>query len=483
MENLQKLIEELVKYPNETQWIEFKHDNYDPAMIGRDISALANSAALYEKNCAYMLWGIDDTTHSIVGTEYDLQNLKKGNQELENWLRSLLSRNANFEYHLVDIRDNIKVGILIIYKALNQTVMFQKLEYIRIGSYTQKLTDYPALQAQLWDRLRNVGFETLYARQDLDLAEALQLLDYTVYFDLTKTAQPADFKDISHYLIQDELIVKQDNGLYSITNLGAILFAKNLNEFSKLARKAVRVIQYADKSKMNILRESTDTNGYAAGFQNLLRYIEAFLPARETIAGAVREQQSAYPIVAVREALANALIHQDFSEAGAGPTIEIYSNRIEITNPGSLLVDIWRIIDNPPKSRNEKLAALMRRLRLCEELGSGWDRMVIACELQQLPAPSIDIYESSTRVTLKQREKFSEMSLEERLWCCYMHACVKYVQGEKITNQSVRNRFGLPASSSGSASRLLKESVEQELIKPFNPDTAPRYMQYIPIWA
>lgn len=71
MENLDKLISELCKLTNETPWVEFKHNNYDPEMIGRDISALANSATLHEKSCAYMLWGVDDKTHEIVGTKYD----------------------------------------------------------------------------------------------------------------------------------------------------------------------------------------------------------------------------------------------------------------------------------------------------------------------------------------------------------------------------------------------------------------------------
>ena len=73
---------------------------------------------------------------------------------------------------------------------------------------------------------------------------------------------------------------------------------------------------------------------------------------------------SAYPAIALREAVANALIHQDFSVTGTGVVVEIFSNRIEITNPGIPLVDIYRIVDNPPKSRNEKLASLMRRLRM-----------------------------------------------------------------------------------------------------------------------
>ena len=87
MENIDKLLRELMDMPQETQWVEFKHDNYDPKMIGQDISALANGAALQDKDFAYFVWGIDNGSHEIVGTGYDLQSLKKGNQELENWLR------------------------------------------------------------------------------------------------------------------------------------------------------------------------------------------------------------------------------------------------------------------------------------------------------------------------------------------------------------------------------------------------------------
>ena len=144
---------------------------------------------------------------------------------------------------------------------------------------------------------------------------------------------------------------------------------------------------------------------------------------------------------------------------------------------------INRIIDNPPKSRNEKLASLIRTLKICEELGTGWDKIVIACELMQLPAPKIEIYEDSTKVTLYSHIPFTILSTEEKLWSCYLHACIKYVQNENLTNSSLRERFALPESSSGSVSRLIKEAVNKQMIKPFDPDTAPRYMKYIPIWA
>ena len=73
MNNMELLVNELRKLDNETAWVEFKHNNYNPEMIGSDISALANGAALHEKNQAYMLWGIHNETHEIVGTDYDLQ--------------------------------------------------------------------------------------------------------------------------------------------------------------------------------------------------------------------------------------------------------------------------------------------------------------------------------------------------------------------------------------------------------------------------
>lgn len=482
MANFERLVNELRKYPNETPWLEFKHNNYTPDMIGKDISALSNSATLHEKSCAYMLWGIDDTTHEIVGTDYNLQSLKKGNQEIENWLRSLLSKNVDFEFHSVPMNDKT-VGVLIIYRATNQTATFEKVDYIRVGSYTKKLNEYPALQAQLWDRIRNSKFEERYAKQDLELTEALRLLDYTVYFDLTGIPQPTSANEIAHYLLEEEILSKQDDGLYAITNLGAILLAKRLSDFSRISRKAIRVVQYSGNNRLNMLKEDVGGKGYIVGFEGLIKYVEALIPSEEVISGAMREQRTAYPILAIREAVANALIHQDFSITGTGPVVEIFQNRIEITNPGIPLVEIARIIDNPPRSRNEKLASLMRRLKMCEELGSGWDKIVLTCELKQLPAPRIELFNDCTRVTLYPEIPFSGIAPEDKLWACYLHACIKQVQGEQLTNASLRTRFGLKESSSGSISRLIKEAVNQKYIKPFDPTTAPRYMKYVPIWA
>ena len=482
MENLDRLVNALIKESSERQWLEFKHNNDDPPTIGQNICALANGAALCEKDRAYLLWGIDDSTHEIIGTNVDLQNQKVGNEELNNWLRQRLSRNADFEFHSVDMNGK-SVVVLIIYKATNQPVMFEKTEYIRVGSYTKKLNDYPAIKTQLWDKIRGTRFEEQFALQDLELSEALRLLDYTCYFDMLGIPQPSNEEGVLHYLLEDSILKRQDNALFGITNLGAILFAKKLSDFPRISRKALRIVQYKEKNRLDMLKEEIVNKGYVVGFESSIKYIEALIPTQELIQEALRERKSAFPILAIREAVANALIHQDFSVTGTGPVVEIFDTRIEITTAGVPLVDIKRIVDNPPKSRNEKLAELMRRLKICEELGTGWDRMVLSCEIMQLPSPQITPYEESTRVTLFSEKNFSNISFTDKLWACYLHSCVKYVQGEQLTNSSLRKRFGLNESSAGTISRLIKEAVKLNLIKPLDPTTANRYMKYIPTWA
>ena len=346
--------------------------------------------------------------------------MKKGDQELENWLRSLLSQNADFEFQPVLINGN-RVGVMTIQPAVMQPVDFEKNAFIRVGSYTKKLQDHPALQARLWNKLQNHHFEDQPARENLSLPEAIKLLDYGIYFDLTGINQPSDQAGIAHYLAEDGILIRQDNGMFTITNLGAILLAKKLSDFPRVARKAIRVVQYEGTNRMNMLRENVGNKGYAVGFEGLMTFIEALIPSKETITSALREKNTAYPLLAIREAVANALIHQDFSISGTGPTVELFDNRIEIINPGTPLVDIQRIIDNPPKSRNERLASLMRRFRMCEELGTGWDKIVISCEGNQLPTPRIE----RTRKSRCIRSASSRLSRRTKscLRAIFMHAC------------------------------------------------------------
>ena len=482
MKNLERLVETLVRLPNETPWLEFKHDNYDPVMIGERISGLANAATLDDRTVAYMIWGVHDQTHEILGTGHDLQSIHIGTDELEGWLRQRLSRNVDFKFEPVEMGGK-RVGVLSITAAVGYPVSFQKNDYIRFGSITRKLNEFAEKRGQLWDKLRNSKFEVRIAKDELAPAEIVALLDCQTYFDLKGVPYPTTQEGVIHYFCEEGLTIRQDNGLYSITNLGAILFAKRLVDFPTVSRKAIRVVRYKGENKLEMEHEDTGAKGYAVGYEGLIKYVCALTPSSEPINLALREKRSAYPVIAIREAIANALIHQDFTVTGAGPLVEIFSNRIEITNPGAPLVDVLRIVDTPPKSRNEKLASLMRQLNMCEEAGSGWDKIVISCEVMNLPSPRAYPYEESMKVTLFSKMPFSRITNESRLWACYWHACVKQVQEDQLTNNSLRKRFGLAESAAGIVSRLIKDAVEKHLIKPFDPEAGRKYMRYIPIWA
>lgn len=480
--NIDILVKELIKLPKEIGWVEFKHNNSDPTMIGEDLSALANTATLNDRDYAYMIWGVEDGTHEVLGTTVRLQLQKKGEQELENWLRYLLSKNADFEFLDTEI-DGKHIELIRIHKALSEPVSFQKIDYIRSGSYTKKLHEFPVFRAQLWDKLRHSLFEDVRTMENLRFADVIRLLNIDSYFSLLSIPQPTDEEGVIHYLVEDGIVARQDNGMYAITNLGGLLFAKDLNSFARLGRKALRVVQYQGINRLYIKKEETFNSGYAVGFENVVRFVNVLLPSNEDVNSVQLNTKSKFPLPAVRESIANSLIHQDLYVTGAGPVVEIFDNRVEVTNPGTPLVDILRIIDNPPKSRNEKLASMMRRLRMCEELGRGWDRMVLACEMQFIPAPRIEIFQDSTKVTLFSEMEFTNIPMEDKLWSCYLHACLMYIQGDALTNSSLRERFSVKESSAGSISRLIKEAVESDRIKALDPTTARRYMRYIPSWA
>lgn len=484
MENIEQLAMTLLDEREECQWLEFKSANFNPEMIGQDVSAIANGATLCDRQCGYMLWGVENETRSIVSArlQEDFRKLKKGGQELENWLRQMLSRNADFEWKTANLPEG-EVGILKIYAASGQPVTFQKNGYVRIGSYTKRLNEYPAVEAKLWDKLRIGKLESLSAMEQLALPDALSKLDYVAYFDQRAIPVPSEQVGIAHFLVEEGVLRREDSSLYSITNMGALMLAKRLSDFPGVARKALRVVQYERRDRLNILRDTTVDKGYLSGLEEAIKLIHAIVPTREDIGEAFRVQKTAYPAIAIREAVVNSLIHQDFTIHGTGPLVEIFPDCLEISNAGVPLVDIRRIVDSPAKSRNEKTASFARRVNMCEELGSGWDRIVVSCEVCQLPTPTIHIYEEGTRVVIYSHVPFAGQTNESKLWALYMHACLRYTQRNQLTNASLRERFGLKQSSAGMISRLIKQAMDKQMIKVFDETASLKFKRYIPYWA
>lgn len=476
------LVRELSTLPKETEWVEFKVNVQDPKGIGEYVSALANSAAIIGKPFAYCVWGISDHDHTVVGTNFNPGAKMVGNEELENWLSRLIEPDSHFQFVKV-LLDGHTVILLEIKRAISQPVRFKGQEYIRVGSYKKKLKDFPTKEQALWRIFDQQPFENGIAAERLSDIEVLDLIDYPAYFELLERPLPTNHTGLLDALMRDRLIHRCDAGRWNVTNLALILFAKRMEDLSSLHRKAVRVIQYRGSDRTETLREQVGTKGYASGFEGLIGYINGLLPSNEVIGEALRRTVPGYPELVVRELVANALVHQDFHVSGTGPMVEIFKDRIEITNPGAPLVDAQRFVDSPPRSRNESLASFMRRIGICEERGSGWDRVVFQCEHYQLPAPLAEVAGENTRVVLFAPRPLSSMNKAERVWTIYLHACLKYVNREYATNRSVRARFGIDVKNSAKASRLISESVEQGVIAPDDPLAAPKLMRYVPWWA
>lgn len=156
---------------------------------------------------------------------------------------------------------------------------------------------------------------------------------------------------------------------------------------------------------------------------------------------------------------------------------------MELTNPGTPLIEKERFVDHPPIFRNESLASFMRRGGVCEEQGSGYDKVVVQTEQFQLPAPDIELYNDHTKVVLYAHQTYAQMSRGDRQRACYLHACLKRVNREYMTNVSLRERFAVQATNSSMISRLLSETCANGLIKISEGSTSDKNRKYLPYWA
>lgn len=340
----------------------------------------------------------------------------------------------------------------------------------------------PEMSAQCTQDL--TPFDISVVMTDLDINEVTALLDIDSVLRRLCIQEKTDELGLAEILVQNLLVAPQMDGRFSVTALGAILFSKDLKAFGPISTKTVTITQYADDDRTTILRRLEYGKGYAAQFDQIINTVSMLIPAVQRILPDGRmEQFYGYPLDAIREVVANAMIHQDLADP-MHVNIEIFKGHLTVTNAGGMLIDPDRVLDSPPRSRNRHLPDLFRRMRLCEQLGSGWDRIVSLCEDENLPTPRIRDYETATVVSMHERIPFDEMQMSDRLWACYMHACRMHLDGKPMTNQSLRTRFDLTGKNATvTVSRLIKSARDKDLIKVQDETVGPRSQGYVPYWA
>lgn len=327
-------------------------------------------------------------------------------------------------------------------------------------------------------------WEELRASDLLPLDEVVARLDLAVVSKLLQKPLPTESDELAHWLVEQKMAIADGRGYY-ITNFGAIAAAKELEQFENVSRKRIRVIRYKGTNKVTTIDELQGHRGYAVGFEGLIAYLRRILPHSEVIQQALRTEVSLYPEIALRELIANTLVHQDFSITGSGPMVEIFDDRIEFTNPGSLLPGkrTDRLIGTAPESRNEMLASKFRQYRICEERGTGFQKVVGAVELFGLPPIGFAPTENAFRVTLFAPRKFSDMSQMERVEACYQHAVLQLLSSKTLTNTTLRERFKLHEKQRNQVTNLIGDAVGAGRIKRKDEGSGNKFAEYVPYWA
>jgi ATP-dependent DNA helicase RecG len=474
-----ELLDYLLKH-HESEFIEFKGSNYHPENIGQLISALANGAVLEQKDDAYLVFGVNDD-RQVVGTSFNPDTAKKGNAPIKNWLSTGLSHCGPLEYLTVD-HPKGKVVIIVLPRAHAYPVKFFGDEYIRVGESKKKLTEHPELARKLWEEILRISFEDGNASDLLTEDEVFDLLDFDPYYTRRGVKSPSVRQTVVGHMV-DEGVLTRKLGRFFITNLGALLFARNMARFDSLINRGVRVIKYKGNDKTAVERSQDGQKGYALSADSLIDFVMLLLPSEEYLEGGTRRVRQTYSRDMVKELATNMIMHQDFSISGYAPRIEIYGDRMEFTNPGAPMIHVDRFLDSN-RSRNPKLSKLMRFMKLCEERGMGIDIVEAQCEAMYLPSPSITTSEDFTRVVVFDHKTLRQFNSEERVNLVFMHCGLQYIKHASMTNETLRSRFGEGTLSTTVASRWIGEAVEKGMIKPFDPDsTSRRQARYIPNWA
>lgn len=448
--------------------------------LAKHISAFAN-----QSGGGFLVFGVEDKTGKLLGiTQADTNHTV---DQLANIARQGLVPEVVLD-HCVVTYENVPVLLIRIEEAATKPVHLtgKSIEesYVRIGGTTRK-----ASRQELGGLMLNskpMDWETLRASDALTAQQALNLLDYRSIFELLERPVPSETDELLIWLAKEKMLEPDGRGNYFITRFGAISAAHKLEDFGELGRKAVRVIRYKGLNKVVTEKEVGGKKGYAAGFEGLIDFLTAMLPQSEVIEKALRKETTVYPEIALRELIANALIHQDLTIRGTGPMIEIFDNRIEIRNPGRLLASkkIDRLIGTNPESRNEVLASAFRRFNICEERGTGFVKTITAIELYGLPPLAFEEGENYFKITLFAPKTFAEMTPRERIDACYQHAVLKHLSSSAMTNTSLRERLKMSERQRPQVSKLIKDAVDEGLIKNKDPENkSTKFAEYVPYWA
>jgi len=415
-EELKTLIDELRSLPKETEWVEFKVNNDRPDDIGEYISALANSACLHEQPAGYLVFGIEDKKHNVVGTVFHPRQAKVGGEEIENWLAKQLSPRVDFIIFECDFNGRHIVAFKVD-PAHHIPVKFKDEAFVRIGSYKKKLKNFPEKERKIWLKKEkedwSAGICEGATLQDLDPAAIARARENCKQKDAAK-AEDVDSWDDSTFLNKAKVTVQG-----KITRAAILLLGKDESEH--FLSPSVARISWILKDERNVEKDYEhfgppfllSVDAVYVKIRNLkYRYLldNTLFPTEVT----------KYEPYVIREALNNCIAHQDYELRGRITVVENPDDLL-FTNLGSFLPEsVEKVIeqDSPQEYyRNAFLAQAMVSLNLIDTQGGGIKKMFSLQMNRYFPLPDYDLSDPQkvkVRITGKvMDEKYTRLLINK----------------------------------------------------------------------
>ena len=433
----QSLILSLAQQATEQEWLEFKHNFHSPDEIGKRISALANGACLAGKKFGYLVFGIEDGTHHVVGTSFSPKTKKaKGNEDLEHWLVSRLSPKIHFTIHELQI-DGEAVVLFEIPAATDTPISFLHEPYIRIGSFTKLLKQYPDQSRKLWqNRADDWSAEICHDATLEDLDPKALAVARQVFADKNKRlAEDIQEWDDITFLNKAKITIRGQ-----ITNTAIILLGRYESTY------------FLSPAQAHITWILKGVDGIEKDYQH---FEPPFLLALDEVYNKIRnlnyrympagtlfpEEVQQYDPYIIREALSNAIGHQDYRLGGRITVVEKEDSTLIFQNSGGFIpktIENVLLQDAPEASyRNPFLVNAMVSLNMMDTIGSGIKKMYQIQYKRFFPLPDYDLTHERVRVKFTgkvlDQEYAKQLATVDNLALNDIIALDKVQKGQAIT--------------------------------------------------
>ena len=378
------LVDELRALPKENEWIEFKTGKATTnERLGHYLSGISNAASISNESFGYLVFGIEDETHSVIGTNFKFKSSKEGNEELELWIRRNLNPSIKFDHFSFEY-SGLHLELFRIPAAIGEPTTFKNQPFIRIGTNLTDMRKFPDHIRTIYNSQIDWSAQTIDTAtiEDLDI-NSIQLAR-TKYKE--KNTNASFFNEIDNWsdaVFLDKLKITI-NG--KITNTAILLLGKP--ESAHFISPAVGQITWKLDTQEQAYEHFnmplfSEINSILTKIRNV-KY--KFFPDNQLLATEVNK----YDTKVILEALNNCIAHQDYSKHSRILLTE-QINKLIFSNAGSFFdgnVEDYTAGDKTPKKyRNKWLAEAMVNLTMIDTLGYGIHRMYNEQRRRYFPLP------------------------------------------------------------------------------------------------